>query len=181
MCELIYRLISSKYVDCMCCKVPWHYLLTPCSRVLEKLTGFAASQEIPCNYGTRKFITIPTSACHLSLSSAPLQALALQLTIRRIHYMFKSSTHSISFISSHAWIRWLGTSADINQCKATIYTAFIQHISTFPNTKYKKLSKNRVNMLTPITSIYTRHIYSTGYNIRPPVLTTRWQSVNISK
>jgi hypothetical protein len=46
-----------------------YYLLTPWSRVLlEKLTGFAASQEIPRFYGTRKFITILTSARHLSLS-----------------------------------------------------------------------------------------------------------------
>jgi hypothetical protein len=47
------------------------YLLTPWSRVLlEKLTGFAASQEIPRIYGTRKFITVPTSARQLSLSWA---------------------------------------------------------------------------------------------------------------
>jgi hypothetical protein len=45
------------------------YLLTPWSRVLlEKLTGFAASQEIPRIYGTRKLITVLTSARHLSLS-----------------------------------------------------------------------------------------------------------------
>jgi hypothetical protein len=45
------------------------YLFTPWSRVLlEKLTGFAASQEIPRIYGIRKFITVPTSARHLSLS-----------------------------------------------------------------------------------------------------------------
>jgi hypothetical protein len=39
------------------------YLLTPWSRVLlEKVTvNFAASQEIPLIYGTRKFLTIPTS------------------------------------------------------------------------------------------------------------------------
>jgi hypothetical protein len=38
-------------------------LLTPWSRVLlEKLTvNFAASQEIPRIYGTRKFLTVPTS------------------------------------------------------------------------------------------------------------------------
>jgi hypothetical protein len=42
------------------------HLLTPRSRVLfEKLTGFAASQEIPRIYGTRKFITVLTSARHL--------------------------------------------------------------------------------------------------------------------
>ena len=45
------------------------YLLTPWSRVLlEKLTGSAASQEIPHVFGTRRFLTIPTSARHLSLS-----------------------------------------------------------------------------------------------------------------
>jgi hypothetical protein len=44
------------------------YLLTPWSRVLlEKLTvNFAASQEIRRIYGTRKFLTVPTSARHLS-------------------------------------------------------------------------------------------------------------------
>ena len=47
------------------------YLLTPWSRVLlEKLTGFAANQEIPAFYGTPKFITVLTSARHLSLSWA---------------------------------------------------------------------------------------------------------------
>ena len=46
------------------------YLLTPWSRVLlEKLTSkSAASQEIPLIYGTRKSLTVPTSARHLSLS-----------------------------------------------------------------------------------------------------------------
>jgi len=45
------------------------YLRTPCSRVLlEKLTLSAASQEIPRIFGTQKFITLLTSARHLSLS-----------------------------------------------------------------------------------------------------------------
>jgi hypothetical protein len=44
-------------------------LLAARSRVLpEKLTGFAASEEIPRIYGTRKFITVLTSARQLSLS-----------------------------------------------------------------------------------------------------------------
>jgi hypothetical protein len=43
-------------------------LLTLCSSaLLEKLTGFAASQEIPCIYGTRSFITAYTNARRLSL------------------------------------------------------------------------------------------------------------------
>ena len=45
------------------------YLLTPWSRVLlEKLTASAASQEIPHIFGNRRFITVFTSARHLSLS-----------------------------------------------------------------------------------------------------------------
>ena len=47
------------------------FLLTPWSRVLlEKLTGSAATQEFPRIFGTRKFITVLTSARHLSLSWA---------------------------------------------------------------------------------------------------------------
>ena len=47
------------------------YLLTPWSRVLlEQLTGSAASQEITRIFGTRRFITVLTSARHLSLSWA---------------------------------------------------------------------------------------------------------------
>ena len=47
------------------------YLLTPWSRVLlQKLTGSAASQEIPRIFGTRRFLTVFTSARHLSLSWA---------------------------------------------------------------------------------------------------------------
>ena len=42
------------------------YLLIPWSRVLlEKLTASAASQEIPRIFGTRRFITVLTSARHL--------------------------------------------------------------------------------------------------------------------
>ena len=45
------------------------YLFTPWSRVLlKKLTGSAASQEIPHIFGTRRFLTVLTSARHLSLS-----------------------------------------------------------------------------------------------------------------
>ena len=47
------------------------YLLTLWRRVLlEKLTGFAASQEIPPIFGTRRFLTVLTSALHISLSCA---------------------------------------------------------------------------------------------------------------
>ena len=46
-------------------------LLTPWNRVLlEKLTGSATNQEIPHMFGTRRFLTVFTSAWHLSLSYA---------------------------------------------------------------------------------------------------------------
>ena len=45
------------------------FLLIPWSRVLlEKLTGSAVSQGIPRIFGTRRFLTVLTSAHHLSLS-----------------------------------------------------------------------------------------------------------------
>ena len=44
-------------------------LLTPRNRVLlEKLTRSQLVKKFPTFYGTRKFITEFTSACHLSLS-----------------------------------------------------------------------------------------------------------------
>ena len=47
------------------------YLLTPWSRVLlEKLLVLQLIKKFPSFYGTRKFITILTSARHLSLSLA---------------------------------------------------------------------------------------------------------------
>ena len=47
------------------------YLLTPWSRVLlEKLTGSQPVKKLPAVSGTRKFITVFTSALHLSLSWA---------------------------------------------------------------------------------------------------------------
>ena len=45
------------------------YLLTLWSRILsEKLTGSQLVKKFPAFYVTRRFITIFTSACHLSLS-----------------------------------------------------------------------------------------------------------------
>jgi hypothetical protein len=53
------------------------YLLTPRSRVLEKLTGLKLVKKVPAFYWTRRFITAFTSARHLSLSSAsPIQSIA---------------------------------------------------------------------------------------------------------
>ena len=58
-----------------------------CSRVLlEKLTGCAASQEIPCTFGIRRFITVLTSARHLSLSWAnSIQSLKTTFHYLKVH------------------------------------------------------------------------------------------------
>jgi hypothetical protein len=44
------------------------YLLHGAESFRSQPVNFAASQEIPRIYGTRKFLTLPTSARHLSLS-----------------------------------------------------------------------------------------------------------------
>jgi hypothetical protein len=43
-------------------------LFTPCSRLLEKLTGFQQVKEFPAFYGTRRFITAFTSVRNLTLT-----------------------------------------------------------------------------------------------------------------
>ena len=65
----VFTAIGIFHTSCVDCLLT--YLFPPWSRVvLEKLTGSAASQEIPCIFGTRSFLTVPTSARHLSLSWA---------------------------------------------------------------------------------------------------------------
>jgi len=52
----------------------WEYLLTPWNRVfLEKLTSFQQVKKFPTFYGTWRFITVFTSACHLSLSKVSVR------------------------------------------------------------------------------------------------------------
>ena len=46
------------------------YLLTPSSRVLPEKLTCSQLVKFPAFYGTRRFITVETSASHLSLSSA---------------------------------------------------------------------------------------------------------------
>ena len=53
------------------------YLLTPWCRVLlEQLTGLQLVKKFPAFHGTLRFITTPTSICHLSLSwASPIQSI----------------------------------------------------------------------------------------------------------
>ena len=79
------------------------YLLTPWSRVLlEKLTGSAASHEIPRIFGTRRFLTVLTSARHLSLSWAnSIQSPQPPPTSRR---SIVKTTNTYIFYSPHHFI-----------------------------------------------------------------------------
>ena len=63
------------------------YLLTPWSRVLlEKLIGFQPVKKFPAFYGTRRFITAFTSACHLSLSwASSIQSIPPHSSTWKIH------------------------------------------------------------------------------------------------
>jgi hypothetical protein len=64
--DLIYKqLAASSFL----CYILQPYLLHGAESFLRSQpVNFAASQEIPRIYGTRKFLTIPTSSRHLSLS-----------------------------------------------------------------------------------------------------------------
>ena len=67
---------SSEMVTERACSISWKKgtftnLLNPWSRIiLEKLTSLQVVKKFPAFYGTRRFITAFTSACHLSLSWA---------------------------------------------------------------------------------------------------------------
>jgi hypothetical protein len=60
--------IKDTVISVMSLKIALYYLLTPGSRVLEKLTDLQLAKKFPAFYGTRRFITAFTSARHLSLS-----------------------------------------------------------------------------------------------------------------
>ena len=69
---LLFAVGNPKYRSLLACLLTYSltpYLLTPWSRVLlEKLTGLELVKKFPAFYGTRRLITVFTSARHLSLS-----------------------------------------------------------------------------------------------------------------
>jgi hypothetical protein len=59
---LVILKISPSFLQDVTIALPLTYLLTPWSRVLlEKLTGSAVSQEIPCIFGTRRYSQVPAN------------------------------------------------------------------------------------------------------------------------
>ena len=70
------------------CSIILTYLLTPCVRVLVKLTGSQLIKKFPTFYGTINFITMFTRACHLSLSWAR----SIQPLYSTVFCLFSNST-----------------------------------------------------------------------------------------
>jgi hypothetical protein len=71
----------------ICCLIIINYLLTPWSRVLpEKLKCPKLLKKFPAFYGTRRFITVFTTACHLSLSWATLIQSMPPSNLSKIHF-----------------------------------------------------------------------------------------------
>ena len=85
--------------------------------------SFSASQEIPAFYGTRKFITAFTSACHLSLfwaSSIPSMP-------------HPTSWGSISILSSHLYLGLPSVLFSSGILTKTLYARFLSPIgATYP-------------------------------------------------
>ena len=122
-------------------------LLTPWSTVLlEKLTGSAASQEIPRLFGTRRLLTVPTSARHVSLSWAnSIQSPQLPPT----------SWRSMLILSSHLRLGLLnGLQITIDKNMRTVLY-FHRNQNTLGN----------VDIIKPIQSISGSSTCSTGRSI----------------
>jgi hypothetical protein len=67
--------------------IPWSTVL------LEKLTGFQQVKKFPAFYGTRKFITVFTSARHLSLSKVSVQVRGLMYEWFVTRYVFTARSY----------------------------------------------------------------------------------------
>ena len=139
-------------------KVVNTYLLTPWSRaLLEKLTGSAANQEIPRIFGTRRFLTVLTSARQLSLSWAnSIQSPQPPLNFLKIHLNIilpstsGSPQWSLSFRFTHQ------NRVHHSPIRATCPTHLILldfTIRTIFGKKYRSLSSSLCNFLhSPVTS-----------------------------
>ena len=75
-------------------RAPCILTLTPCSRVLQKLTDSQLVQKFPAFYGTLRFITAFTSARHLSPSwASSIQAMPPHPTAWRSFLILSSHLH----------------------------------------------------------------------------------------
>ena len=91
---LNYLLVLNYLLTCFFLTYLLTYLLTPWSRVLEKLTGSQPVMKFPTFYGSRRFITAFTSSPHVSLSWAS----SIQSIPPHTH---PTSWRSILTLSSH--------------------------------------------------------------------------------
>ena len=124
------------------------YLPTPCSRVLlEKLTGLQLVKKLPAFYGTRRFITIFTSARQLSLSWASsfhsipphptywrsilILSSHLRLGLPSVMYIltllsWERSFHRSGRFVSNVWITYF--------CTSYLWTLTYKLLCSLPNT-----------------------------------------------
>ena len=108
-------------------------LHTPWSRVLlEKLTGSQLVKKFPSFYGTRRFITAFTSACHLSLSWASSIHSILPLP---------SSWRSIVLLSSpYVWVIQVVSFPQVsppNSCTCLSSPPYVLHALPISWKKYR--------------------------------------------
>jgi hypothetical protein len=136
------------------------YLPTPWSKVLlEKLTGSQLVKKFPAFYGTRRIITVFTSACHLSLSwASSVQSIPLHPTSRRSVLILSSRPPQHKYIRKEITLqtpvriiyRWLlsvsnsySTRADISQQVPQVsalwcYTSCILSYQGYSHAKTKR-------------------------------------------
>ena len=142
------RWLSGMQVSDLHTRRPHTYLLTPWSRVLlEKLTGSAASQEFSRIFGTRRFITVLTSARHLSLSWAnSIQSSQLPPTSWRCEY------------ASFIW--WIPHSPFVTREVRTVFRNFMRF--------FKNIFRLCISSLKSRTESVIRYImsrYASEYNL----------------
>jgi hypothetical protein len=79
----VYNVLLYIYSMCVCVCT---YFLHGAESFLEKLKGSQLVKKFPAFYGTRRFITALTSACHLSLSWARTIESIPQILLLHIHF-----------------------------------------------------------------------------------------------
>ena len=151
----------------ICCTYLLAYLLYGVA--LEKLTGFQPVKKFPAFHGTQRFVTVFTSAGHLSLSwASSIQSIPLHLT----------SWRSVLILSSHICLGLPSGLFPSGFPTKTLYTPLLSPVhSTWPThhilldfitkkilgEEYRLLSSSLCGFLhSPVTSSLLANLKSNG-------------------